>query len=75
MNNPNLRQAGGTQPVDDLEVATGIGGGDNFGIGGTQMANFAILEPRRGDRLRDVIDTGTAATPCRLGAFVEFVTG
>ena len=75
MNDSNLKHASGAQSVDDLEVAAGIGGGDNFGFGCTEVADFSLLEPGGCCRLRDVVDARTATTPRRLGAFAEFVTG
>jgi len=73
MGDPNLRCFLSTETIENLEVASGIGGGDNFGTGGAKMTDFAFLEPRCGGWLRDIVNAGTAAAPGGFGTFAEFV--
>ena len=59
----------------DLQVTTRVGGGDDLGTGGCEVADLAVLQPRRGVGLGDVVDAGAAAAPLGLGAFAEFDAG
>lgn len=66
--------AGGAQAVDNLKVATRVGGGDNDGLGRADVTDLSLLEPGGSCRLRDVIDAGTSAAPSGFSEFAEFVT-
>jgi hypothetical protein len=61
--------------VDDLEVAAGVGRGDDWGLGGEEMADLALLEAAGGFGLGDVVDAGAAAAPLCLGAFAQLDAG
>ena len=67
--------AGLAESIFKLDVAAGIGRGDDARAGRAQMSELALLEPRRGLRLGDVIDARAAAAPGRLGALAQFDAG
>ena len=67
--------AGPAESVFDLDVAAGIGRGDQTRAGCAKVAEFALQEPRRGLRLRDIIDARAAAAPRRLGALAQLDAG
>lgn len=73
MNDANLRRVCFAQAVYDLEVATGIGGGNDDGLRSAEVADLSLLEPGGGCRLCNVIDSGAATTPRRFGALAQFV--
>ena len=67
-----LGGAGGpTQAVDELEVAAGVGGGDDGGAGGVQVGDLAFQEATGGRGLGDVVDAGAAAAPLGFGALAQ----
>ncbi len=67
--------AGGAEAVLDLQVATGIRSGDDARARRAEVAELALLEPRGGGRLREVVDAGAAAAPGGLGAFAQLDAG
>jgi len=74
MDNLNLF-SGLAESVFKLDVATGIGRGDDARAGRAQMSELALLEPRRGLWLGDIVDAGAAAAPGGLGALAQFDAG
>ena len=64
--------AGLTKSVFKLDETAGIGRGDDARAGRAQVSNLALLEPRRGFRLRDIVDARAAAAPGGLGALAQF---
>ena len=58
-----------------LDEAAGIGRGDDVRVGRAQVSKLALLEPRCGLRLRDVVDARAAAAPGGLGTLAQFDAG
>ena len=59
-----------TKPVLDLQMTTGIRGGDQIRPRGCNVPQLPLQEASRCFRLRDVVDPRRAAAPGRLTALL-----
>jgi hypothetical protein len=53
--------AGASKSAHELKQAAWIRGNDGVGVGGEEMADFAVAELLRGFRLEQIVDSGGTA--------------
>ena len=67
----HLIGSGRCEPILKLQMATGIGCGNDFGASSVHVAELALEQAGRRIRLRDIVDASGAATPSGFRALAQ----